>query len=56
VETQQDAVKHYVTGRPGEFCVTALSRLVDIIQGAWSASNPHVLAGQRFPVFGMNAA
>ncbi len=25
------AVKHYVTGRSGEFCVTALSRLVDII-------------------------
>jgi hypothetical protein len=56
VETQQDAVKHYVTGRPGEFCVTALSRLVDIIRDASSALNLHALAGQRFLVFGMNAA
>jgi hypothetical protein len=34
----------------------ALSLSVDIIQGAWSALNPHALAEQRFPVFGMNAA
>jgi len=26
------ADEHYVTGRSGEFCVTGLSRLVDIIQ------------------------
>ena len=50
------AVNLYVTGRSGEFCVTAVSRLVDIIQGAWCALNPHALAEQRFPVFGMNAA
>jgi hypothetical protein len=50
------AVEHYVTGRPEEFCVTALSRLVDIIQGAWGSLETHSLAGQRFPVFGMNTA
>jgi hypothetical protein len=50
------AVNHYVTGRSGEFYVTALSRLVDIIQGAWGSLEPHGLAEQRFPVFGMNAA
>ena len=50
------AVKHYVTGRSGEFCVMALSLSVDIIQGAWSSPEPSALAEQRFPVFGMNAA
>ncbi|OXC75943.1 hypothetical protein BSU04_24815 [Caballeronia sordidicola] len=47
---------HCVTGRSGEFYVIALSRLVDIIQGAWGTPEPRTLAGQCFLVFGMNAA
>jgi hypothetical protein len=60
VEIQQDRgktrVKHYATGRPAKFCVTGLSRSVDIIQDAQGSLEPHVLAEQRFPVFGMIAA
>ena len=51
------AVKHCVTGRSGEFDVTVLSRLVDIIQGACvPAGTCASLLGNGFPVFGMNAA
>jgi hypothetical protein len=45
-----------VTGRSGEFWVTVLSRLVDIIQHAGGVLKLRSLAGQRFLAFGMNAA